>query len=88
MVTFQSAETTSTQYNIDEIKLFSNLDNAKAYAKTLLKRISEIFNISEDKIKVSEKYYPEEEEFDIHANFQHEDREWNSWAIVQKKEVE
>ena len=54
----------------------------------MLKKISEIFNISEDKIKVSEEVYPEKEELAIHANFQHEGRERNSWAIVQKKEIE
>ena len=88
IVILQSAEKGSVQYYIDEIKLFSNFDDAKTYAKHMPKKISEIFNISEDKIKISEKDYPEKEEFTIHANFQHEDRERNSWAIVQKKEVE
>ena len=54
----------------------------------MLKKISEIFNISEDKIKISEEDYPEKEELTIHANFQHKCIEHNSWVIVQKKEVE
>lgn len=88
MVTLQKAEKTDTQYYIDEIKLFSNFDAAKAYAKYGLKKILEIFNIPEDKVRISEEDYPEKEELAIHANFQHEDREWNSWTIVQKKEIE
>ena len=88
MVILQSAEKGSVQYYIDEIKLFSNFDNAKTYAKHMLKKISEIFNISEDKIKISEEDYPEKEELTIHTNFQHKCIEHNSWVIVQKKEVE
>lgn len=52
----------------------------------------EIFGASKEQAEISEQNTSDdanfEEKYSIHANFQHESREWNTWVIVQKKEVE
>lgn len=92
MVTSQRAQKTDPHYYIDEIKLFSNLDTAKIYAKHKLEHTLEIFGISKEQAEISEQNTSDnanfEEKYSIHASFQHESREWNTWVIVQKKEVE
>lgn len=88
IVTSQSAEKAGIQYHIDEIKLFSNFNSAKAYAKHRLKKILEIFNTPKDKVRIAENGCPGKEELVINVNFQYDNRELNSWILVQKKKVE
>lgn len=77
---------------VDEIRVFSKLDNAKAFAKRKFEDIIKFFGLTKDSVKVDEEDYSEkensEEEYSIHTNFRFCGTEWDVWVSIQKKEIE
>lgn len=89
MVISERAEEEESSTHVDEIRLFSKLDDAKAFAKRKFEDVLKIFNLTKDDVRVEEKEKENsEEEYSIHANFQYRYDMWDVWVSIQKKEVE
>lgn len=91
MVTSQRAEKEDSNYFVEEIRLFSNLDAAKIFAKHKFEEVLKIFGLTKDDVEIEEVDYlgngNTADEYYLHANFR-EHGDWSVWVIVEKKEVE
>lgn len=89
MVISERAEEEDSDMHVDEIRIFSKLDDAKAFAKRKVEDILKIFNVPKDEVSVEEtEKENSEEEYSIHANFQYRYNCWDVYVSVQKKEIE
>lgn len=89
MVISERALTEELNGIVDEIRIFSKLDDAKAFAKRKFEDVLEIFNVTKDAVRVEEtEKENSEEEYSIHTNFRFCGTEWGVWVSILKKEVE
>lgn len=57
MVTSQRAEKEDSNYFVEEIRLFSNLDAAKIFAKHKFEEVLKIFGLTKDDVEIEEVDY-------------------------------
>lgn len=89
MVISERAEEEESNTHVDEVRIFSKLDDAKAFAKRKFEDFLKIFDVTKDdeRVEVTEKENSEEE-YSIHANFQYRYNYWGVYVSIQKKEIE
>lgn len=89
MVISEREEEEESNMHVDEIRIFSKLDDAKAFAKRKFEDFLKIFDVTKDdeRVEVTEKENSEEE-YSIHANFQYRYNYWGVYVSIQKKEIE
>ena len=89
MVISERAEEEESNMHVDEIRIFSKLDDAKALAKRKFEDVLKIFDVTKDDVRVEEmEKENSEEEYSIHANFQYRYNYWDVYVSIQKKEIE
>lgn len=80
---------TNTLVDVDGIRIFSKLNEAKTFAKRKLEDVLKIFDVTKDDVRVEESEKENsEEEYSIHANFLDHYTEWDVWVSIRKKEIE
>lgn len=80
---------TNSLVDVDGIRIFSKLNEAKTFAKRKLEDVLKIFDVTKDDVRVEESEKENsEEEYSIHANFLDHYTEWDVWVSIQKKEIE
>lgn len=89
MVVSERVEEVETNTLVDEIRIFSKLDDAKTFAKRKLEDVLKIFDVTKDDVRVEETEEDHQEEvYYIHADFLHGYTQWDVWISIQKKEIE
>lgn len=89
MVISERAEEEESNMHVDEIRIFSELDDAKAFAKRKFEDVLKNFDVTKDDVRVEEtEKENSEEEYSIHANFQYRYNYWDVYVSIQKKEIE
>lgn len=89
MVVSERVEEVETNTFVDEIRIFSKLDEAKTFAKRKLEDVLKIFDVTKDDVRVEETEEDHQEEvYYIHVDFFHHYTKWDIWVSIHKKEIE
>lgn len=85
----ERVEEVETNSLVDEIRIFSKLEDAKAFAKRKFEDVLKIFDVTKDDVRVEETEKENSEEvYSIHANFLDGYTRWDVWVSIEKKEIE